>query len=135
MQTIESMYVLWKMTGEQKWRDRGWRIFDVIDVHAKTEYGYASVDMVDMDSPRLIDDMPRYILSCCCPFRQAYAGSVYSYFLAETLKYLYLLFDESELDLYPFEKWVFNTEAHLLPVFSWMNWEQKWYGLDRTGAE
>ena len=37
-----------------------------------------------------------------------------SFFLAETLKYLYLLFsDDNLLDL---NQWVFNTEAHPLPV-------------------
>lgn len=37
-----------------------------------------------------------------------------SYFLAETLKYLYLLFtDDSAVRL---DHWVFNTEAHPLPV-------------------
>ena len=37
-----------------------------------------------------------------------------SFFLAETLKYLYLLFsDDSEL---PLDQWVFNTEAHPLPI-------------------
>lgn len=37
-----------------------------------------------------------------------------SFFLAETLKYLYLIFSED--DTVPLEKWVFNTEAHPLPV-------------------
>jgi hypothetical protein len=60
---------------------------------------------------------------------------LYSYFLAETLKYLYLLFDESEVDFYPVDKWVFNTEAHPLPIFTWTDWEREWYGLGRTGAE
>jgi mannosyl-oligosaccharide alpha-1,2-mannosidase len=37
-----------------------------------------------------------------------------SFFLAETLKYLYLIFSPDEkLDL---DKWVFNTEAHAFPV-------------------
>ena len=37
-----------------------------------------------------------------------------SFFIAETLKYLYLLFsDDSVL---PLDQWVFNTEAHPLPV-------------------
>ena len=37
-----------------------------------------------------------------------------SFFLGETLKYLYLLFaDKQEFDL---RQWVFNTEAHPLPV-------------------
>ena len=37
-----------------------------------------------------------------------------SFFMAETLKYLYLLFsDDSLLSL---DEWVFNTEAHPLPI-------------------
>ena len=37
-----------------------------------------------------------------------------SFFLGETLKYLYLLFaDRHEVDL---DKWVFNTEGHPLPI-------------------
>ncbi len=39
-----------------------------------------------------------------------------SFFLAETLKYLYLLFSDDSL--IPLDKWVFNTEAHPLPVLS-----------------
>jgi hypothetical protein len=39
-----------------------------------------------------------------------------SFFLGETLKYLYLLFaDRQEIDL---SRWIFNTEAHLLPLYS-----------------
>ncbi|KAG6864617.1 hypothetical protein C0991_008265 [Blastosporella zonata] len=106
--TVESLYVLWKTTGDQKWRERGYDIFVAIERHAKTQYGYASVEDVDKESVRPIDDMP-------------------SFFLAETLKYLFLLFDEG--DPYPFSKWVFNTEAHPLPVFEWSSWEQKQYGL------
>ena len=37
-----------------------------------------------------------------------------SFFLAETLKYLYLLFADDSL--LPLDQWVFNTEAHPLPV-------------------
>ena len=33
------------------------------------------------------------------------------------LKYLYLTFHED--DLVPLDRWVFNTEAHPLPVFKW----------------
>lgn len=48
-----------------------------------------------------------------------------SYFLAETLKYLYLLFLDD--DIVPLEKWVFNTEAHPLPVFAWTESEKDMY--------
>lgn len=37
-----------------------------------------------------------------------------SFFLAETLKYLYLLFSPD--DLMSLDKWVFNTEAHPLKI-------------------
>ena len=50
-----------------------------------------------------------------------------SYFLAETLKYLYLLFLDE--DLVPLDKWVFNTEAHPLPVFEWTAQEREAYGI------
>lgn len=37
-----------------------------------------------------------------------------SFFLAETLKYLYLLFSPD--DVIPLNQWVFNTEAHPLKI-------------------
>ena len=37
-----------------------------------------------------------------------------SFFLAETLKYLYLLFSDD--DLISLDQWVLNTEAHPLPI-------------------
>lgn len=36
-----------------------------------------------------------------------------SFMLAETLKYLYLVFSDDQISL---DKWVFNTEAHPLPI-------------------
>lgn len=39
-----------------------------------------------------------------------------SFFLAETLKYLYLLF--SPADVLPLDEWVFNTEAHPLKILA-----------------
>ena len=46
---------------------------------------------------------------------------VSSWFLAETLKYCFLLtLDDDPL---PLERYVFNTEAHPLPRFGWSGWE------------
>ena len=39
-----------------------------------------------------------------------------SFWLAETLKYLYLLF-EDDPSVLSFDEWVFNTEAHPLPIW------------------
>lgn len=39
-----------------------------------------------------------------------------SFFLGETLKYFYLLFSDSS-ELLSLDKYVFNTEAHPLPIW------------------
>lgn len=45
-------------------------------------------------------------------------GKLHSFVIAETLKYFYLLFDErkGEDAPLPLTKWVFNTEAHPVPI-------------------
>jgi hypothetical protein len=40
-----------------------------------------------------------------------------SFFLAETLKYLYLLFEDESFENININKWIFNTEAHVLPIY------------------
>lgn len=47
--------------------------------------------------------------------------------MAETLKYLFLI--ASPRDEFPLQSWVFNTEAHPLPVGRWRDWEKERYGL------
>ncbi|KAJ3553416.1 hypothetical protein NM688_g3622 [Phlebia brevispora] len=101
--TLESMYILWRTTGDTKWRERGWAMFEAIDNHTRTEDAYASVlDVNRVPTPK-DNDLP-------------------SFFFAETLKYAYLLaLDE---DIVPLDKWVFNTEAHPLPIYTWSEWER-----------
>jgi mannosyl-oligosaccharide alpha-1,2-mannosidase len=52
---------------------------------------------------------------------------LHSFFLAETLKYLYLIFDD--VDSISLDRWVFNTEAHPLPIFSWTEKEKEDLGI------
>jgi hypothetical protein len=56
-----------------------------------------------------------------------------SYFLAETVKYAYLI--ALNEDPWPAEEYVLNTEAHPLPVFSWRDWERQQYGIGRERLE
>ena len=49
------------------------------------------------------------------------------WFVSDRLKYLYLLFHEE--DLVPLDRWVFNTEAHPLPVFEWTEAERAKFGI------
>lgn len=48
-----------------------------------------------------------------------------SFFLAETLKYLYLLF--SPPSFMSLDKWVFNTEAHPLRIITGHANEESWH--------
>ncbi|KAF8314087.1 seven-hairpin glycosidase [Clavulina sp. PMI_390] len=107
-ETIESIYIMFKVTGDEIWRERGWGIYQAIEKYAKTDSAYSSVPNVGNDKPGHAESMP-------------------SYFLAETLKYLYLLF--TDRDPITFDKWIFNTEAHPLPVFEWTETEKARYNI------
>ena len=88
---IESAYYLHHYTNDPLYLEMGRKFFEGLVMHCRTDGGYTTLKEVVTKEKG--DLMP-------------------SYFLAETLKYLYLLFapDES-LDV---ERVVFNTEAHPL---------------------
>lgn len=96
-ETVESLFILWRLTHNEQWRERGWAIFKSIRRHARLESGgYASVESVEEVPVRYRD------------------GPMESFWLTETLKYLFLLFsDDSVL---PLDGWVLTTEAHPLPI-------------------
>lgn len=96
-ETVESLFIAYRLTGEQRYRDYGWKIFEAIEKHCKIETGgYAAVLNVDELPVKHEDKMETFLLS-------------------ETLKYLYLLFTDA--DTIPLSKYVLNTEAHPLPIF------------------
>jgi len=90
-EAIESAYYLYVLTGDERYRRMGGAMFDAVERAARTDAGYASLANVTTRERR--DEMP-------------------SFYLAETLKYAYLLAaPRSTLDL---NAVVFNTEAHPL---------------------
>lgn len=93
-ETVESLYYMYRLTREERYREAGARIFDAINLHARAAVGFSSVgDVRRAQGLRRTDDMQSFVL-------------------AETLKYLYLLFaPEGLVDL---EEYVFNTEGHPL---------------------
>ena len=100
-ETVESMFILYHLTGDPIYREWGWEIFQAIEKYCKTKYGYGSFPDVSRTDLHPNNKME-------------------SYFLAETLKYLYLLFDpETPIDL--LHKHVFNTEAHPMRTFPAMS--------------
>lgn len=111
-ETVESLFLMWRITGDQVYREWGWAIFEAFVKHAAVEGGeggFTSLDTVMEVPPRMRDNME-------------------SFWLAETLKYLYLLF--SPTDILPLDEIVWNTEAHPLPRFKMgrllkTGWERK----------
>jgi len=94
-ETVESLFYLFRYTGDEQYRQMGWKIFEAINQHARVEAGFATIDNVMVEDLEARDDMQ-------------------SFFLSETLKYLYLLFSpQDQLDLSQF---VLNTEAHPLRI-------------------
>jgi mannosidase alpha-like ER degradation enhancer 2 len=86
---MESTFFLYRATGNPKYQDMGRTFLEALVRRCRTDAGFTV--LTDLVARKQGDLMP-------------------SYFLAETLKYLYLLFaPEQTLDL---EKAVLNTEAH-----------------------
>jgi glycosyl hydrolase family 47 len=86
---MESAYYLHFYTQDRRYQEMGRTLFSDLVRHCRTEAGYAALSNVATKEK---------------------ADRMESYFLAETLKYLYLLFAPREkLDL---SAVVFNTEAH-----------------------
>ncbi|RGB24792.1 Glycoside Hydrolase Family 47 protein [Rhizophagus diaphanus] len=92
-ETIESLFILYRITGDKKYQDQGWDIWQSLEKWCKTPAGYSGLHDVNSIPPAKNNGME-------------------SFFLAETLKYLYLLF--SPPDLISLDTYVFNTEAHPL---------------------
>jgi mannosyl-oligosaccharide alpha-1,2-mannosidase len=119
---------MWRTTGDVKWRERGYGIFQAIEKHARTRFGYTTVRGIDgHHGVQQLDDMPRYNFILFITLPLTLFLCCYSWFLAETLKYLYLLFDDT--DSFKLDEWVFNSEGHPLPVFSWTAKERRTFGI------
>lgn len=100
-ETVESFFILYQLTGDPVYREWGWEAFQAIERYCKLEGGYGSLKDVSNTGGRPENKME-------------------SFFLAETLKYIYLLFDpETPVDV--LNKHVFNTEAHPVRTFSQMD--------------
>ncbi|KAF4517999.1 hypothetical protein B566_EDAN012757 [Ephemera danica] len=113
-EVVESYFYMWRLTKGQMYRDWGWevllvsnddcflledlitrKISQALEKYCRTDSGYSGIKNVYEDPPEK-DDIQQ------------------SFFLAETLKYLYLLFSDD--NVVPLDQWVFNTEAHPLPI-------------------
>ena len=95
---------MYYLTDDKIYQEWAWNIFESFEKYTRQTDGYSSINNVrNKDNVRPRDKME-------------------SFFLAETLKYLYLIFsDATKLVVsgknQPGEYFVFNTECH--PIKSW----------------
>ena len=92
-EAIESLFVLYRITGHKVLQERAWNMFQKIHNVTRTDLAYASINDVNLKQPTLYDSME-------------------SFWTAETLKYFYLIF--STPDVISLDEYVLNTEAHPL---------------------
>ncbi|CAD7971492.1 unnamed protein product [Amoebophrya sp. A120] len=109
-EVVESLYYMYYYTRDKKFQEYGYEIFRAIEMHTKTQFGYSSVTW---KNPEKNHPKAGHLF-----FKPRIMDKQESYFTAETLKYLYLLFQkdagESILSL---ENFVFNTEGHPIKRF------------------
>ena len=97
-EVVESIFILYRVTGDVRYRQWGWHIAQSIWRHARTESGLTGLPNVNPEDLSSVDHNDRQE----------------SYFMAETIKYLYLLFcDPAYISI---DEYVFNTEAHPFPI-------------------
>mmetsp|Transcript_81341 Transcript_81341/g.143431 ORF Transcript_81341/g.143431 Transcript_81341/m.143431 type:complete len:532 (-) Transcript_81341:611-2206(-) len=104
----ESIYYLYHSTHDPTFLHMGRDMVYAINTRARTSCGFATLD--DVESTNLANRME-------------------SFFLSETLKYLYLLFDKGNIFN---QQYVFTTEGHVLPIHAEYKRSQFWRTQPKT---
>ncbi|KAJ1918703.1 hypothetical protein H4219_002425 [Mycoemilia scoparia] len=90
-EVIESIFYLHRITGDSKYQEWAWNIWNGIKKNCKVDGGYVGIKNVQGGkSSGIIPNQESFVF-------------------AETFKYLYLIFSPSEISL---DDYVFTTEAH-----------------------
>lgn len=76
-EALESVFIMYRITGDKTLLDTAWRMFQNIDKATRSNFGHSSINDVRESRPKQSDKME-------------------SFWLAETLKYLYLIFSEPD---------------------------------------
>ncbi|KAK5137035.1 hypothetical protein LTR08_001044 [Meristemomyces frigidus] len=100
-EAIESVFILYRITGEEYLQEAAWDMFTAISNATETHLANAALSDITFSAEQLAQGTTGGTTQM---------DSMESFWMAETLKYFYLMFSEpSVIDL---DEWVFNTEAH-----------------------
>ncbi|KAK9469306.1 glycoside hydrolase [Lipomyces arxii] len=92
-EVIESYFYAYRVTGNPKYQEWAWSAFEGLQKFCKGPYGFGEIQDVSLPDGG-----------------GGPVDSSQSYFMAETMKYLYLIFDDP--DRLSLDEWVLSTEAH-----------------------
>lgn len=90
-EAIESVWYMYRITGDPVWMDKGWDMWQATIKATRAVSASSAISNVLNPTESHTDEME-------------------SFWIAETLKYYYLLY--SEPSLISLDEWVLNTEAH-----------------------
>ena len=120
-ETIESLFYMYRITGDETYREWGWEIFKSFmkhtavvdyDYHHRRGSGSSGPDASTRTNGRIVGFTALEIANVVPPLKK---DSMEGFWMSETLKYLYLLFSEREF--IALEDHVYNTEGHPFPRF------------------
>lgn len=102
-EAIESVFILYRITGDRSYLDHAWNMFTSIVHASRTQFANGQVRDVT------------FVPSTTAPHGEGsreenVEDKMESFWTAETLKYFYLIF--SRPDMISLDDWVLNTEAH-----------------------
>ena len=106
-EAIESLFILWRITGDERLQDAAWEMFSAIRKWTKTDIAFAA-----------LPDVTEGTENADGTVQNRRFDGMESFWTAETLKYFFLIFAETHLC--SLDEFVFNTEAHPL---RWRNAE------------
>ena len=80
-EAIEAVFIHYRVTGDKDLPDKAWRMFEAIENATRTEIANSAIVDCTVDS---VEEVTK-------------ANSMESFWMAETLKYFYLMFSEPDL--------------------------------------
>lgn len=102
-ETVESLFIAFRLTGDKRYRDHGWAIFQAIEKHCRIPSGgYATIVNVDEVPVRHEDKMETFFLVSLLGFMNLPEMEEDdddindTHTQSETLKYLFLLFSDGD---------------------------------------
>ncbi|KAL2064638.1 hypothetical protein VTL71DRAFT_3775 [Oculimacula yallundae] len=107
-EAIESVFLMYRMTGKKEYSEAAWRMFQAVEKISRTSIAAAA----NADVTVKFEGKAGGGKGAKGEDEGEKMDSMESFWLAETLKYFYLCFEE--WNVVSLDEWVLNTEAHPL---------------------